>query len=204
MNTTTTPKLTKAGAQLMTIIGRRETSFFDGGIVANEGIWHECLTGETAGAEGMPSSAKGVANVITKLAADGYLELHDNSEDGVWVVLTDLGADTANELAAEKAPAAKETAKAAKAPAAKKVTTAKATTKKTTAKKVADKAPAKATGLELAKANLEAAKKSGQPVNAVGIPTAAMTVAFARAIGEDPAKVWAEVASYELAVALKG
>lgn len=124
ITTTTAPKMTKAGITLMTIIGRGQTSFFDGGITEGEGIWHECLTGETAGTENMPKSAKGVANVIQKLAQDGYLHLTDNNQpgdtDGVWVSLTALGADTANELGAEgstetpaAAPAAEKPAKAA-------------------------------------------------------------------------------------------
>lgn len=99
----TAPKLTKMGATLMTIIGKQQTSYFDGGVVEDSGIWHEALTGETAGAEGMPKTPTGVANVITKLVDDGYLHSDPaEGEDGAWVYLTKLGADTANSLAAGK------------------------------------------------------------------------------------------------------
>lgn len=96
--------MTKAGTALMTIIGRGQTSFFDGGIVAGQGIWHEALTGETAGAEGLPKTPKGVAGVIRRLVEQGMLEVADSGEDGVWVALTDQGAATANALAPASAP----------------------------------------------------------------------------------------------------
>lgn len=102
------PNLTKMGKTLMTLIGKRELSFFDGGIVEGEGIWHNSLSGETAGAPGMPKNATGVANVVTKLVEDGYLTVAAPDENGdVWVSLTKLGAETAVQLAgpAEATPA---------------------------------------------------------------------------------------------------
>lgn len=96
--------MTKAGAALMTIIGKCETSFFDGGIVAGQGIWHETLTAEVAGSDGMPKTAKGVAGVIRRLVEQGMLEASDAGEDGVWVALTEQGAAEATALAAASAP----------------------------------------------------------------------------------------------------
>lgn len=100
----TTNIMTKAGAALMTIIGKGETSFFDGGIVSGQGIWHETLTGEVAGTDGMPKTAKGVAGVIRRLVEQGMLEVSDTGEDGVWVALTEQGAAEATALAAASAP----------------------------------------------------------------------------------------------------
>lgn len=127
MSTTTAPTMTKAGTALMTIIGKHQTSFFDGGIVTGEGIWHEALTGETAGAPDLPKTAKGVAGVIRRLAETGYLDVSDQGEDGVWVSLTEQGAATATALAegtptkptqtAQKATKAPASAKAASKPA---------------------------------------------------------------------------------------
>lgn len=101
--TTTTPALTKLGRALMTEIGDWHGSFFDGGIAEGEGIWFSCLTGETAGIEGLAKTPTGMANVITKLGQDGYLSIDGPDEDGEqWVSLTKLGAETALELAAIK------------------------------------------------------------------------------------------------------
>ena len=87
------PRLTKFGAMLLGLIGSGSTSFFDDGIVENSGIWHECLTGETAGTEGMPTTGKGVANVIDRLCDLGLLDKGSPDEDGqVWVWLTKRGA----------------------------------------------------------------------------------------------------------------
>lgn len=75
--TTTTTTMTAAGKALMAAIGNWTGSFFDGGIVAGEGIWHDNLTAEAAGAPGVPQTAKGVAGVVRRLAEQGYLEVSD-------------------------------------------------------------------------------------------------------------------------------
>jgi hypothetical protein len=113
MTTTTAPKMTAAGTALMTAIGNWTGSFFDGGIVAGEGIWHDNLTGEAAGAPGVPATPKGVAGVIRRLAETGYLDISDNGEDGVWVSLTALGAATATALGTASAPEPTQTPKKA-------------------------------------------------------------------------------------------
>lgn len=93
------PTLTKFGSMLLAVIGSGQTSFFDDGIVKDSGIWHECLTGETAGSEGLPKTAAGVANVIDRLVEQGMLGKGEQGEDGVWVWLTEAGAREARNLA---------------------------------------------------------------------------------------------------------
>ena len=112
--------LTARQKALMAAIGNREFSFFDGGIVANEGIWHANLTDEAAGGTSpIASTPHGVANVVAALGRKGLLNICDNGADGVWVSLTESGAALANSLAAtapapEPKPApAKKTAKKA-------------------------------------------------------------------------------------------
>lgn len=96
------PKLTAMGRELLRAIGLNRFSFFDYGIVADSGIWTENLTDEAAGMEKLPKTATGVANVIDKLCADGYLDKTEaNEEDGSWVALTELGALVAQQLADE-------------------------------------------------------------------------------------------------------
>lgn len=111
--TSKAPTMTAAGTALMTAIGNWTGSFFDGGIVANEGIWHENLTDEAAGAPGLPKTPKGVAGVIRRLSEQGYLDVSDQGEDGVWVSLTALGAATATALADASAPEPTQTAQKA-------------------------------------------------------------------------------------------
>lgn len=136
-NTAKAPALTKGGKTLLTIIGAGSVSFFDDGIVENGNTWHDVLTEETAGAPGMPKTARGVSNIIRKLADDGYLYLTNEGTEEVGVFLTALGAETANSLVAplspeKPEPAAEKPAKAEKKPAAKKAgkTAAKKTAKK--------------------------------------------------------------------------
>lgn len=99
--TTALPALTKMGEALMRAIGESSFSFFDAGVTADSGIWIDVLTDEAAGAEGMPKTATGVANVVEKLVADGYLsKIEANEEDPAWVSLTAAGATCAQRLAA--------------------------------------------------------------------------------------------------------
>lgn len=100
MTTTTNTTMTAAGKALMTAIGNWTGSFFDGGIVAGNGsgIWHDNLTDEAAGLPGVPKTAKGVAGVVRRLAEQGYLDVSDAGQDGVWVSLTEQGAATATAL----------------------------------------------------------------------------------------------------------
>jgi predicted SprT family Zn-dependent metalloprotease len=88
-----TAKLTASGKALLTQIGNGQFSFFDNGITAGSGIWHENLTDEAHAA--VAKTPKGVANVARKLADDGYLTISDVDEDNPWVELTELGASTA-------------------------------------------------------------------------------------------------------------
>lgn len=111
----TAANLTKMGKTLLTLIGQQRLSFFDGGIVEGEGIWHGSLSDEAAGTPGMPKTATGVANVVTKLVEDGYLSTAAPDENGdVWVSLTKLGAETAVQLAgpADATPAPEDEKKA--------------------------------------------------------------------------------------------
>jgi predicted SprT family Zn-dependent metalloprotease len=101
-----TAKLTASGKALLTQIGNGQFSFFDNGITAGSGIWHENLTDEAHAA--VAKTPKGVANVARKLADDGYLTISDVDEDNPWVELTELGASTA---AKEEAPAKKAVAR---------------------------------------------------------------------------------------------
>jgi hypothetical protein len=91
---------TAAGRRLLEVIGHGQTSFFDEGIVARSGIWHDNLTGETAGAVGLPKTATGVAGVVRRLIEQGYLD-SQQQDDGVWVWLTETGAAAARSLAAD-------------------------------------------------------------------------------------------------------
>ena len=93
-----TPKLTARQTTLMTAIGRREFSFFDNGIEADSGIWHECLTGE-ADTVALGTNPRGVANIVGALVRKGLLGLSDEGNGDVWVWLTAEGAALANQLA---------------------------------------------------------------------------------------------------------
>lgn len=109
--TTTTPTMTKAGTALMTAIGLGQFSFFDQGVEASSGIWHDNLTGE-AGAD-VAKTPKGVAGVVRRLIEQGYLDSSNGGEDGVWVCLTATGAATAQALAEAATPAPTQNAKRA-------------------------------------------------------------------------------------------
>lgn len=99
---TAAPKLTAMGRALLAAIGDWHGSFFDGGIThEHSGIWHSNLTDEAAGAPGVAKTPTGVANVIEKLATDGYLTVGEEDEGDKWVELTELGATTALQLAAD-------------------------------------------------------------------------------------------------------
>ena len=89
--------LTAKGLATMTAIGNGELSYFDDGIVANSGIWGECLTGEL----GHKSSG-----VIVQLVKQGMFTTSESSEDndGTWYSLTELGAEVANSLVRPAAP----------------------------------------------------------------------------------------------------
>ena len=98
-----TPKLTDRQAALMAAIGNQRFSFFDGGIVADEGIWHAQLTDEAAGPDSdIATTPHGVANVIAALGRKGLLNSsgeQGDGDDGVWVSLTASGAALARLLA---------------------------------------------------------------------------------------------------------
>lgn len=102
--TTTTPHLTAMGRKLMTAIGENgqgapTLSFFDGGIVEDSGSWMSVLSAELSGEGSVAKTATGVANVLKKLDADGFVAIDSPDENGEqWVRLTKLGADTANQL----------------------------------------------------------------------------------------------------------
>lgn len=113
--TTEAPTMTAAGTALMTAIGNWNGSFFDGGIVAGHesGIWHDNLTDEAAGGPGLPKTPKGIAGVVRRLSEQGYLDVSDHGEDGVWVSLTALGAATATARGQASAPEPTQNAKKA-------------------------------------------------------------------------------------------
>lgn len=106
-------KLTRKQTALLTAIGDSYFSFFDDGIVAGSGIWHDCMSDEIAGNDhyDVSASPKGVVTIAAALVRKGYLRI-ENQEEGDWVALTELGAEKARELAGttEATPETAETA----------------------------------------------------------------------------------------------
>lgn len=186
---TTSTTMTAAGKALMTAIGNWTGSFFDGGIVAGNGsgIWHDNLTGEAAGLPGVPKTAKGVAGVIRRLSEQGYLDVSDVGEDGVWVALTEQGAATATALAQQAdAEPTQKAAQPAKAAGAAKASPKPQKAAQPKASKATKAKPGKAEKVEAVQ--FYRLRKSGTarhlPVLAAGSPERAQAKALAGRVGK--------------------
>lgn len=104
----TAVKLTAKQTALMADIATQQFSFFDDGLVAGSGIWMDVLTGECG--TDIAANAKGAATVTSSVAKKGLLETSGDprksseSGEGVWVALTEAGAEWCREyLAAQEA-----------------------------------------------------------------------------------------------------